>query len=83
MGSSFAAILARKLGPRTQEPHTQAVAADSKSTCNPPAMPSLTERMTTYKPILKIFEISSLAGHNMHVYTPDLYIDCSAIPGNH
>ena len=33
VGSPFTAILACKLRPRTQKPHTQAIAADSKSIC--------------------------------------------------
>ena len=33
VGSPFTAILACKLRPRTQKPHTQAIAADSKSVC--------------------------------------------------
>ena len=33
VGSPFTAILACKPRPRTQKPHTQAIAADSKSAC--------------------------------------------------
>ena len=84
VGSPFTAILACKLRPRTQKPHTQAIAADSRASVKPPAISSLTVCMMSYKPVLQtIFRISSPRGHNLHVYTLDLHIDCSAISGKH